>query len=151
MHLTKLKRQSDSRQNEVAEISRSLKVLAGELNIPILALSQVNRNPELRRGPNQRPMLADLRESGALEQDADMVIFVHRDLQRRQQARDDAGASANVSIEVLPEEAEIIVAKQRNGATIHGFFGCHDLGFNQQISADLLIDQTLQRFDLLSR
>ena len=103
-----------SRQEEVSTVSRSLKGLAKELNIPILALSQLNRGVENRGGPNEnaaeakRPQLSDLRESGAIEQDADMVLFIHRPEYYRifsdQQGRD------------LRGKAEIIIAKHRNGA-----------------------------------
>ena len=98
-----------SRQEEVSTISRSLKGLAKELNIPILALSQLNRGVENREGnEGKRPQLSDLRESGAIEQDADMVIFIHRPEYYHIYA-DDKGRD-------LRGMAEIIIAKHRNGA-----------------------------------
>jgi replicative DNA helicase len=92
----------ESRQLEVAEISRSLKSLAKELDLPILALSQLNRKIEDRKGG--KPMLSDLRESGAIEQDADVVMFIHQDDEPN-------GSSADRT--TLP--VELIIAKQRNG------------------------------------
>jgi len=92
----------ENRQLEVSEISRSLKALAKELDIPILALSQLNRKIEERRGG--KPMLSDLRESGAIEQDADVVMFIHRDDEGDMQPAEHAAI-----------EVELIVAKQRNG------------------------------------
>ncbi|CAB4938202.1 unannotated protein [freshwater metagenome] len=92
----------ESRQQEVSEFSRSLKLLAKELQVPVVAISQLNRGPEMRT--DKRPMMSDLRESGSLEQDADMVILLHReDAYERESPR--AG------------EADFIVAKHRNGPT----------------------------------
>ena len=99
-----------SREQEVSMISRSLKGLAKELNIPIIALSQLNRGVEARQGvEGKRPQLADLRESGAIEQDADMVCFIHRP-EYYKITEDERGNS-------LIGLAEIIIAKHRNGAT----------------------------------
>ena len=92
-------RRVDNRQQEIAEISRSLKLLAKEHGIPVIAVSQLNRDPERRQ--DKRPQLSDLRESGAIEQDADVVMFIHRD---------DTDVSTKGT-------ADLIVAKHRNGPT----------------------------------
>ena len=93
------------REQEVAAISRMLKATAKELNVPIIALSQLSRNAENRQGGNRRPQLSDLRESGSIEQDADMVVFIHRfDYQGLSENAEDIGRT------------QIIIAKHRNGA-----------------------------------
>ena len=93
------------REQEVAAISRTLKATAKEMNVPIIALSQLSRQSENRQGSNRRPQLSDLRESGSIEQDADMVVFIHRyDYQGLSDNPDDVGRT------------QIIIAKHRNGA-----------------------------------
>lgn len=110
---------SESRQQEVSQISRGLKALAKELNVPVVALSQLSRAPEQRTGDNKRPQLSDLRESGAIEQDADLIMFLYR-----QEFYDGPVDKDGNSLE---GKAEVIVGKQRNGPT-----GIVNLFFHKQ-------------------
>jgi replicative DNA helicase len=112
LQLMQSKKSTESRQLEISDISRSLKALAKDLNIPVVAVSQLNRKVEDR--PNKRPILADLRESGAIEQDADLIAFIYREYLYNR-------------TEENKGKAELIIAKHRNGPT-----GKVDLTFREQ-------------------
>lgn len=124
---------SGSREQEVSNISRSLKSVAKELDIPIIALSQLNRSVEMRSG-NKRPQLSDLRESGAIEQDADLVLFIHRP--------EYYGMDVDEEGNSLKGVAEIIVAKHRNGPT-----GDVHLKFVREFAKFVDMDDTLAMLD----
>ena len=110
---------SENRVQEISDISRSLKALARELEVPVMALSQLSRASE-QRGGERKPILSDLRDSGAIEQDADIVVFIHRP---EMYAKEDSEGNSNEGL------AEVIVAKHRNGPT-----GTLDLYFHKQFT-----------------
>lgn len=113
LQLMTLPRDKDSRQQEISEISRAMKILAKDMKVPVLALSQLNRAAETRE--DKRPKLADLRESGAIEQDADLVMFIYRDEYYHPDSTEKPGI------------AEIIISKNRHGST-----GNVELGFEKE-------------------
>ncbi|MBQ1268957.1 MAG: replicative DNA helicase [Clostridia bacterium] len=102
------KKSRENRQQEVSDITRNLKIMAKELNVPVIALSQLNRSVETSARPDHRPQLSDLRESGAIEQDADIVMFIHRPDKYLTEKEIESGT-------VEKNVAELIVAKHRNG------------------------------------
>jgi replicative DNA helicase len=110
LQLMRSPEQAENRVQEISAISRALKALAKELNVPVLALSQLSRAPEQRGGEHRRPQLSDLRESGAIEQDADVVLFVYREEMY-------SGIEDPKTGENIEGQAEVIIGKQRNGPT----------------------------------
>ena len=134
--MTSDRRRQDNRQQEISDISRSLKIMARELDCPVIALSQLSRNCEARS--NKRPMLSDLRDSGAIEQDADVVLFLYRD--------DYYAALEGREAESLPDQsnqpasylAELIVAKNRHGET-----GSVELGWRPEVTLFYELDKRL--------
>ncbi|MCB5251453.1 MAG: replicative DNA helicase [Candidatus Cloacimonadaceae bacterium] len=125
LQLMGLSKERDNRQQEISEISRSLKVLAKDMKIPVIALSQLNRMLENRE--DKRPRLADLRESGAIEQDADLVMFIYRDDYYYPDTSEKPGI------------AEIIVGKNRHGST-----GRVELGFDKEFTLFRALDTTTE-------
>jgi replicative DNA helicase len=121
LQLMKGTERPESRVQEISEISRSLKALARELKVPVIALSQLSRASE-QRGGDKRPMLSDLRDSGAIEQDADVVVFIHRPWMYL--SPDEKSEKPQ-----LERHAELIVGKQRNGPT-----GSVELIFHSQFT-----------------
>jgi replicative DNA helicase len=113
LQLMRAQRGSDNRVQEVSEIARGLKLMARELRVPVIALSQLSREVEKR--PNKRPQLSDLRESGSIEADADLVAFIYRDEYYRQ--KEEGGGDDFHENPEHTEASEVIIAKHRNGAT----------------------------------
>ncbi len=121
-------RNRENRQQEITEISRSLKILAKELDVVVISASQLSRAIEQRE--DKRPRLSDLRESGAIEQDADTVMFIHREAYYQRNIKEEA-AESDIRMINRPHEAEIIIGKQRNGpiGTIQLMFDPTVVGF----------------------
>ena len=140
----------EGRQQEISEISRGLKQLARELQMPILALSQLNRSLESRE--NKRPMLSDLRESGAIEQDADIILFVYRDdvyreakeKEKEMKAKAEGKEYKSTFRAKLEEETELIIGKQRNGPT-----GTVDLIFQKRFTRFVDADKGSAGFEVV--
>ncbi|NUQ01478.1 MAG: replicative DNA helicase [Armatimonadetes bacterium] len=116
---------TDNRVNEISEITRSLKGMAKELEVPVVALSQLSRAVEQRQ--DKRPMLSDLRESGQIEADADVVMFLYREQYYARHDDDEEGEGPPQDDDEVPQETEVIVAKQRSGPT-----GTATIGFFRQ-------------------
>ena len=140
----------EGRQQEISEISRGLKQLARELGMPIIALSQLNRSLESRE--NKRPMLSDLRESGAIEQDADIILFVYRDdvyreakeKEKEMKAKAEGKEYKSTFRSKMEEETELIIGKQRNGPT-----GTVDLIFQKRFTRFVDADRSTGGFEVV--
>ncbi|MCV6609024.1 MAG: replicative DNA helicase, partial [Campylobacterales bacterium] len=147
---------SKDRHQEVSEISRGIKLLARELDMPIIALSQLNRGLESR--PDKRPMLSDIRESGSIEQDADIIMFVYRDdvylereeRQKEKKAKEEGREYKSTYKSKAVEDAEIIVGKHRNGpiGTIEMQFHKGYTRFNDVVSTVTLKETTFKDTDI---
>ena len=122
----------ENRAQEVGEISRNLKIMAKDLGVPVICCAQLSRNPEGRGNATKKPMLSDLRDSGSIEQDADIVLFLYRDEYYK---TTDAGAAK--AAEEAANTAEIIVAKNRHGAV-----GTVTMGWNAQFTKFRTLDET---------
>ncbi|OQB14476.1 MAG: Replicative DNA helicase [Firmicutes bacterium ADurb.Bin193] len=129
IQLMEASRRTENRQQEITEISRSLKMLAKDLEVPVIALSQLSRVSATRPDKSKRPVLTDLRESGAIEQDADVVLMIHRDDYYNEDSEH-------------PGEAEIIIAKNRNGET-----GVVHLYFQKEFTKFTSIDRVHQEYE----
>ena len=103
---------SDNRAQQVGEISRNLKIMAKDLGVPFICCAQLNRGTESRPGAGKRPTLADLRDSGSIEQDADIVLFLYRD----EYYKDIAGTDSDADSSDTANTAEVIIAKNRHGS-----------------------------------
>ncbi|MBS5946339.1 MAG: DnaB-like helicase C-terminal domain-containing protein, partial [Peptoniphilus harei] len=123
LQLMQMSSRAESRQQEISAISRNLKAIAKELEVPVIALSQLSRAPELRT--DHRPILSDLRESGAIEQDADIVMFLYRDEYYTKEESE------------KPNIGEVIIAKHRNGPT-----GTVELMFKKEFTKFLNLQRT---------
>jgi replicative DNA helicase len=136
-------KRNDGRVQEITEISMGLKALAKELNVPVIALSQLSRQVEQR--DDKRPQLADLRESGSIEQDADVVLFVYREeyYLKRAEPRPDSEAHAKwiVDCDAARGVAEVIIGKQR-----HGPIGKVELAFEEKLTKFSNLDRRYDSF-----
>ncbi|MBS1723893.1 MAG: replicative DNA helicase [Armatimonadetes bacterium] len=130
LQLMRGSRRTENRTQEISDIARALKALAKDLDVPVIALSQLNRGVESR--PDKRPLLSDIRESGSIEAEADMVMFIFRKLYyERREAPSDSSFNPDV-----PEPAELIIGKHRNGPT-----GTVLLGFKPAFTQFVLLDE----------
>ncbi len=137
LQLVRSHRKSDNRNLEVSDISQALKALAKELHVPVIALSQLSRSVESRS--DRLPVLSDLRDSGAIEQDADIVMFIHRAAYYDREKTSESGFALEQNDPTEPEEAKIIVAKHRNGPT-----GNVTVQFVRDIARFIDVDYTME-------